>query len=252
MSPVKRFFLQFLLVYCVFAVPVLIFLGPPGLTAEYLETYKADHERYLDVTKSEAYKLYTERPELHAGDAAFQERVAFVTEYENRSAYRRENRRRSAYDLIFDVLNAASVVVIAVRFGRRPLLNLIDQQITEVRMDIENAEAAREAAREAKAAAEKKTATLDIERETLSTQAGDLVRHELAAIQESADHTVTQLEREAEERRRLHEEQATHQIKRELVEAAVAKAEECLAQTRSDERQALLIDQFLDGIGRAR
>jgi F0F1-type ATP synthase membrane subunit b/b' len=249
MKSAKWFLLAFFVVYMAGAIAWAAFFGPPGLSPEYLERNKADHEQYLDVTKSDWYKLYCERPLLHPPENERQKRqAAFVSAYIARPDFIEESRRAAIFHNFFEFYNAIAVVVIAVRFGKKPLLAFVDQQISDVRARMAKARTAREASETRRGAAQAKADGLAAEKTQIDEQAAQVIAEDARAIEEAREHILAQIDEETEERKRLEKRHAAMRLKEELVDQAIADLTDRLKASPVPDLQSAMLEQFVRGL----
>ena len=246
MTPAKRFLRVFLAVYVVVALALIILCGPPEYSAAYMNEFRDEHQRYLEITKSDAYKLHDQRPHLHPAEGRFAEDVAFVREYESREQFQQERRRIFVYNLLFDVLHAGALVVLAVRFGKQPLLNFLDERIEDVRRRIKRSEEARTRAASEKAQAEAKLKGLEDEKRRLERQTAESIQQEKEAIAALTAENLELLALETEERRQREARQAAMKLKAEIVERSVSLLTERLRTELTESDQAALLEQFVE------
>ncbi|MBI1318734.1 MAG: hypothetical protein GC168_07270 [Candidatus Hydrogenedens sp.] len=187
--------------------------GFPGLSAEYLEAHKHEHEHYLEVVKSDDYKRYIQRPHLFdmskAHDHHFEASVKFIEEYEKNPELVAEEARLAKRGLYFDFFNATLVVVLFIRFGWPPLMRFLDSSIAE---KVERMHAAKAARAEA-------AGRLD----GLQSKVKELPEAEARATEES-EAAIERLREEA----RVRNEERLEEVRRELADqeaGAVAAAE---------------------------
>lgn len=250
MSPVKRFFLKLLAVYLVVAVLVLVVVGPPQLSGDYLEEYQADHDRYLEIIHSPEYKKHVQNPELHPAEGALAEDLAFVEEYEARPEFQAAAWRRDISVFLFECLNAGALLAIAIRFGRKPLLEFLDQQVADARKRLEWAQENRRKAEERKKQAQQQLDTLDQRRREITAHTQTVIQQERERIRNATEENLAQIETETNERIRVEELRTTLRIKRELVEQAVGELRERYAAERSEETLAQLVEDFARSLER--
>ena len=250
MSPAKRFFLGLLAVYILLAVLILAGVGPPQLSGAYLEEYQADHDRYLEIIHSPAYKMHVQNPERHPAEGALAEDVAFVEEYEARPEFQSAARQRDVSVFLFECLNAGALLAIAVRFGRKPLLEFLDQQVTDARKRLEWAQENRRKAEERKKKAQKHLDALDQRRREITAHTQTVIHQERDQIRKATEQNLAQIEAETNERVHVEELRTTLRIRRELVEQAVAELRERYAAERSDETLAQLVEDFASRLER--
>ena len=249
-TSVKGFLIAYVLLYLVVAIAMNVKMGPPGMSSGYLDKYKADYDRYLEITKSDAYKLSQENAESNPPDDALKERIAFVESHEGLAEFKSEQHRRSLYGGLFDVFNALMLIVLVGRFGAKPLLGLLDSMIAQVRETIETAEQARSDADGRLELAESGLAGLDGERALLETETNDQLNQELEKIAAQSEQSAALLQKETEDRKRQEELLAQRALKEALVEESMKILVERYAATRSPEQESALIDQFANQLGK--
>ena len=130
-----------------------------------------------------------------------------MEEYTAREEYQQEMQRRSRYDLLFDFLRAAMVLVLVVRFGGAPLMRYLDSQVQHVRDRLGEAAETRRAAQE---------------------------------------QALAMIAQEQEDRVRNEELMAKRALKKELVEEALRILEADYAAKRTPESEAALVDKFVE------
>ncbi len=258
MSP-KRFLLTLLIVYIVLAIPPIVLFGGPNYSQDYLDEYGDEHDVYLSITKSEAYKLYSQRP--HLIEEMYEQRphlepdlnllyeqIEFVEEYESRPEFIAERRRIDRYNLYFQFLNFGAMLALILRFGWRPLIDFLDGQVKKVRTRIEQTKAAREEAQQRKDEANKKIQQLPDEKQQIASQTDAMIEQEVARIRETAEQSLAQIDQETEERKRVEMQQAAMQVKQELVEQAIDRLAKKLDESAKTERQSALIDEYVQAL----
>lgn len=250
MSPTKKFLIGLVVVYLIVAISLNIALGSPGLSKGYLADHSEAHDRYLDITKSDPYKLYKQRPHLQEPDAQLAASIEFVAEYEQNPLFLAEQARIWWRLLVFNLLNAATLIALAVRFLRKPLAAFLNDQVEQVRNRIEKAEQARAEAASNKEVAQAKLDEVDTDREQIASHARERADEEARAIAEATEHQLAQLEQETAERKDLEEHRAAMELKRQLVTHAVEQLEQQLRTTDSQKREDVLVGQFIAGLER--
>lgn len=245
MTSMKRFLIGYAAVYVAVAVILNVTLGPPGLSQEYLDNYKDDHDRYIGITKNERYKRLLQNPEAGEGDEALTEMAAFAAEYKARESFIAEDERRALYQILFDAFNVLMLIVLFVRFGRRPFVEFLDAGVEEVRKRIEQAEKARKEAQERRAGAQRKVDVLGKEEARLEAEAEILMREMQRSSEEGLSHSLALLQQETEDRIQQERLAAERAMKEELIEAAMAKFVERYKTQQSAEGEAALIDRFI-------
>lgn len=245
----KRFLAGYFAAYLLIAVVLNATLGPPAMSEEFLGEYKRDYDHYLSITKSNAYKLWSERPALHPPEGEEAEQFNFVESFEALPAFQAEKSRRMFYDIAFDFLRAAMVIILVVRFGRKPFAKFVGAQINEIRHRIERVENARTAAENSRLESEKKLEALPKEREALRAETNERIAKEKERIAESAKLAMANIEQETRDRKQYEAMIAERAVKRELVDAAVNVILESYKHEISDASESAFIDDFLGEIG---
>ena len=247
MSPAKRFLIIYAVVYLVIALALVVTLGPPGYSSDYLEKYKGAEDRYLTIVKSDGYKLYKEHP-TEEGKQALGEALEFVAAHEALPEWQAETRRRFVFGTLFDFFNAAAVIVLAVRFGGRPFLNFLDEKIDAVRTRMDKAAQAKSAAAKHRADAQAKVDNIRAEQEELAALSQEQMAEDRTAIEESTAHGFEQIDLETEDRKNLEERRAAFQLRQELVYRAIDLLKAQSREAASSETQAAQIDLFVQGL----
>ncbi|MCP4640339.1 MAG: hypothetical protein GY851_07905 [bacterium] len=252
MSPAKRFMTVYIVAYLAIAIGATVVFGGPNLSDEYVEDFGRDHETYLDIIKSDPYKLHRENPNLHPAEGKLVERVAFVEEYEANPAFISEEHRLATRSLFYEFYNALAFIIIAVRFGKKPLLNAVDEQIARLKARIDKAQKASDAAAASRTEAETKVQALDTDKARIADQAAEAAREETAAIDTGTTEQLAQVDAETEARKKQEERKAAAELQRRLVERSVELVEERLRATESGAREDVLVAQFAEGLDQAR
>jgi len=253
LSPAKRFLIVFFGIALVVWIGANVVLGPPGLSRAYLAEYKTQHEHYLEITKSNAYKLYLERPELHPVDSptahhGFAEQVAFVKAYEGHEAFLIEQRRMHLYELFFEFFNAGLVVVLIWRFGRKPIASFLDAKIADLRERIETAAQARKAAEDRRRKAETQLSQISEEQARVAEETRERIKRELAQLEEAAGLSLRVMREELSDRKDRIYQSARARVKREIVELAIAKIQADYRERGDSDREAAQFEQFIAGL----
>lgn len=248
MNPVKRFLIVYAVLYIAGAIGLNVWLGPPGMDSAYLDSFKDDQDRYIDVTKDIAYKKWSQNAELNPPNEGLQSDIDFVAEYKGREAFQAQQRRRGLYSTIFDVFNVGMLIVLIVRFARKPVLNLLDSGIQGVREELESAEQERVNATQGKAQAQKKLDGLDEDQIRLETETKEHIDHSRREIEAAAEHVLELLAQETRDRIQQEELAARMRVKAELVDAAIGQLEARYRESHSAEEEAALIEQFVEQV----
>jgi len=251
MNETKRFLLAFLGVYLVIGIAIVWAFGPPGLSSAYEDQYGAHHERYLGIIKSSDYKLWQENAKLHPPSPQLEADIAFVEEYTGRPAFQAEQRRRDIYRLLFEFFNMTTVIVIAVRFGRKPFLDFVDKQVSQIREKIEHSAEVRKAARQARDEAQAKVDGLPQEKQAVTQETQNAIAERQAQIAQETEAQLAHIAQETEDRKHLEARRAALSVKQELVEQAIAAVRQQLERGLGPQEEANLIDEFVRGLERS-
>lgn len=250
MTPTKRFLIIFAVVAVAGWLLGNMLFGPPGLSGSYLETHKDAHEHYIEIIKNDTFKLYRERPTLHGVDSSpdpdLKRMIAFVEEYEQEPMFHAEEHRVGLFNLYFDFFNATMLIVLAVYFGRKPLLNLIDTQIADLRERMERAAALRAEAEARRMEAQKAQDRLPEIREQTREEAERALERDILLLTEENRLRLEQMRQELEDRKTQEELAAARKVKRELIDAAIGEIEKSYRAGKSPEHHATLVADFCD------
>lgn len=245
----QRYMMVYFGIYIVIALALLVTLGPTSMSAEYLSVHKSDHDRYVDTTKLDEYKHWQQRPALVESNAAFAETIAFMESYTSNPEFIAEQRRRMLYDLASDFFRALMVLVLLIHFGRKPIAELLDGLIENVRTALERAHEKRAEADERKQASQAKLEDLPDEQAELEAQTTQRVEEMRRQAALSTGESLSILNRETEDRIQREETLARAQLKRELVDAAIETLAERYQTHTSPEEEDALVEQFVQHLG---
>jgi len=220
--------------------------GPPGLSPEYLAEYKHDHDRYIEIEKNAAYDRYIQNPDdaAEATRAQFEAMAAFVEQYESREAYQHEAERMHTYELFFEFFNVGLVALLIVRFAVPPLLRLLDDKIADLRERIETAARQRAEADAKRAEWQSKLTALPDEEKRVSEATERQLEKEIAEVTAANQQTQAVLEAEGEDRAQSVWLSAKQQVRRELVDKALARIERHYREEPIDDEHAAFVDAF--------
>ena len=246
MARVKRFLIIFSVGYIIVATGINMFYGPPGMSAEYLSEYKADHDRYLEATKNSDYKRWKQRPELNTAiNPKLQQRIDFVHEYEARETFQEEEHRLHFYNYLFEFFNSGMVIILVVGLAKGPVSGLVDGLIDSVREKLNETDATLSTSVERVDAAEHKVAGLD---EDLAGNS-ELVEERIENIRRDAalftGQSLSRLNKEVANRKINEENKARQELKQIAVDAAIAQVIENFKSNGSDGHKQALIQQFI-------
>lgn len=246
MARIKRFLIIYSLGYIIVATGINMIFGPPGMSADYLSDYKADHDRYIEAIKNPDYKIWKQRPNLlEAPDARLQDRIDYTAEYEDREEFQEEQHRLHIYNLLFEFFNAGMVVVLVVVLAKGPVGNLVNGLIDKIREQLDEADTTLEVATTRLDAAEQKIAGLDADlagNAKLVEERIENIRHDAALF---TGQSISRLNKEVENRKRHEESKARQQLKEIAVDAAIEQILEKFKANGTDVHNQALIKQFV-------
>jgi F0F1-type ATP synthase membrane subunit b/b' len=245
MSNPKRFLLTLLIVYVVGSLLGVAMFKTPYYSKPYLAKYGEEHERHHKIMKSEVYKRYIERPNLHPADDHLLADVAFMKEYEARPAFQAEKSRLFYYGMYFKVLNSAVFILLLVHLLRKPLLDFLDNKITEIRTNLDNAAKAREEARRLRAEAQAKVDQWAEIEHNLRRETEASIEKDLARIHEEFVQSQAQLDRETVDRKQAENYRAARLLREEIVNQAIAQLQERYKTEATLGRMEQSVDNFV-------
>jgi len=257
MSSTKGFLIAFAIAYVVLAGGGLSMWGPPGYSVEYMEDHKTDHEKYLATTKSTVYKQFMQHGDAEPTDPALvelaeplTEQAAFVVDYTATPEFIAETKRRAIYGYYFGFLNAGSLILIAFRFGRKPIAGMLDAQIAEIRDRLDRADAAKAKATTRLESAQARVGGLAADEAQAKKHADELMVRERRTLEEGTEHALAFIDQETEERKAIVAIQAVKTIRKELVEQAASAVVETYQSQRNAATEAGEINSFIGGLNR--
>ncbi len=252
MKSAKAFLLAYFGVYLAVSLGINFVLGPPAMSETYLAQYKAEHDRYMSISKRADYKLYLEQPERHPPTETNAADFAFADEYQTREAYRAEETRRGRYNAAFDVFRAGMIVLLVCWFGAKPIGAFLDSRVALVRERLDKSAELTRDAESRIAAARARIAGVEAERARLIQEAEASASAEAHRIEETTAAALAHLEQEQRDRVQNEKLLARRALKRELVEGAIALAVGRYETERTPATEAALLDKFVEQMERVR
>lgn len=213
----RTFLLLFFSAYAVLAALGIFLFHSPMLSSGYLTLHGVEHDRYVRITKNEAYQRYRERPHLHPLEGGLAQDAAFAAAYEARPEFRAERLRRMLYVVYFRVLNAAAFLALVLYFGWRPLLRFLDSRIEAAQRHLAQSATARAAAEAKRAETQTRLEQWPEISRKLETDTESVIEKELVRIREQARNIRERSAKEAADKKRAELLAASATLKRELV-----------------------------------
>ena len=254
MNPAKKFMLILALVSMVLWIGVNVVMGGPALSAEYMAEHGTQHERYLEIIKGTMYKNYVQRPNLNGpgqGDVPerFQDDIDFVAQYTSNPAFVEQKHRIALRGYFFEFFNAALVLILVVRFARKPLANLLDEKVTELKERLETAALNRKNTEQRIADAKAKVDDIPAEKKRVAAATDERIEYELAELEKANQQSLEVMGRERDERKEKQRLAAATLVKRELVNNAIDSVIDSHRKLANDSNaqdyQAELLNKFL-------
>lgn len=241
----KRFLIGYFVAYAVVAGLINVFLGPPGMSNKFLNNYRDDYDRYLEIVKSTPYKKWEQRPALNPPDEVLRAQIDFVEGFSALPAFQEEEDRRSLYRNLLDFFNVFMVVVLAVRFGRDPLLGFLDGLVGKVKATLDGASSSRDMARGRREAAETNMKRLLEEKARVEAQTAERVDEMRGEMRQTTEKSLELLERETRDRVEHEQAVALHAMKQALVDEAIRALIERAKAHGAPEEDAALVEEFV-------
>lgn len=248
MSSTKGFLAAFAVVYVILASAGLYLWGPPGNSAEFLAEHKDSYDHYLATTKSTAYKQFIQQGDAAPDDPAMTAQAAFIDEFVASPDFQAETRRRAIYGYYFGFLNAGGLMLIAYRFGRKPITGFLDTQIAEIQVRLERAAAARAEANARLEEAQSRIDGLKIDEAEAQKHAAELMERERILLEEGTQNALAFIDQETEDRKRIVGVQAEKTLRKELIEHATKTIVEDYHAKRNAATETAEIDLFIAGL----
>jgi len=251
MKSVKNFLIGFVVAYLVIAIGLNMLLGPPGMSPGYMEEFKQDHDHYIEVIKNKEYKFYIQRPHLVEASETLQQNAAFVEAYEAREEFQHEMHRRHIYELSFEFFNVLMLLVLIVPLARKPIMNLLERMIGEVREALTTVETNLTHANDRLETAEKQISGLDQDRagyERLVEERIEVLRRDSALF---TGQSMSLLNQETEERKEYEQIKAERKMKEIVVDAALEQIAKEAQGANAADWNDILIRQFTTDVGKS-
>ena len=257
MSPAKRFMLILGTVSFVVWIVGSILMGPAGLSKDYLEVFGDQHDEYLEIIKSQEYKLYRQRPHLHEPGLPhvpenFAQQLNFVETYLAQPEYQSELRRMHIYEVFFNVFNSLILIAILWRFARQPLLQFLDSGLERLQKRMESSSEERRKSELRLLEAKEKLGHVDEERAKVLAETEQRLNRELEALQEMNEQSLTMLDLEFSDRKQHEYHTAAMQVKSDIVNEAITQLENRYRNNLNEANQAVMLQMFIADLGRFR
>ncbi len=255
MSSAKRFMLTLASISFIVWIGGSILMGPAGLSKDYLENFGDHHDEYLEIIKSNEYKLYRQRPHLHEPGQPhvpedFAQQLDFVETYTAQPEYQSELRRMHLYEVFFNVFNSLLLIAIIWRFARKPLLQFLDSGLARLQTRMESASEERRKSELRLLEAKEKLGHVDEERAKVLAETEERLNRELEALQEMNEQSLTMLDLEFTDRKQHEYHTAAMQVKSDIVNEAISQLENKYRNNLNEANQAVLLQRFIVDLGR--
>jgi len=241
----KRFFILVTVAYAVGCALGLILFKSPQLSKTYLAGHAAEHERYLKIVKTDAYKAYEERPELHPLSGAAKEDAEFVEEYLSSPELEHEENRIWWFLQYFKVVNSAVFLLYLWGLAGPILLPMLDERVEGVRKRFAEVEQEIADAAKVKADAERKTADWEQVEAAIRKESEDAIAESMAKVKEEDESARKMLDKQLDDRKHAELLATAETIRLELVTAAIDRATEHYRTERLDEKLEINVNSFV-------
>jgi F0F1-type ATP synthase membrane subunit b/b' len=241
---IKNYYVRVFIAYVVFIVVGFVLFGSPMLSKEYMKEHGKDHARYLEIIKTDAFKAYEERPELHPLPAKLEEDAKFVEHYREQPAFEHEERRIWWYIEFSKVLNTVIFILLLKGLVGKPLLNFLDAQIQAIRSSLAEAEKARAEAAQLKVAAQAKMDTWTKTEARVLENSEATIAAQLAKIHEESEYAKALMIKQTEDRKQAELHAAARTIKTELVTESIRVLEERYRTEQTLEKLETNVERF--------
>lgn len=245
MNTTKRFWMGLLVLYSGLLLLGLALLGSPDYSREYRKLFGKEHEHYVEVSESEAFRAYEERPELAPMTETLRNEIEFVKQYRMRPEYRAEERRMAANFIYFRSVNVITLLAAMVFLFKRPALAFLDGQISSIRDHMETGAKLRAEAKDRLAKAQAAKDEWPHKEAWIKAKTEDAINDDVVAINERARLARIQLEQETQDRKRAEVLAAIDRLREELVSKAVVRVAERHKARPSEEDMKDNVEQFI-------
>ena len=142
------------------------------------------------------------------------------------------------------VFNFGLLVFVLVKFSKQPMAKLLEERRQEVEQQMTEAAAMKEKADALLSEYTDRMKTMDAELEKLRSDIAAAAEEDKRKLLAQAEENAARMKRETEELVQIQAEQLERSVKREVVKAAVAAAEQQLREALTSEDQRRLADDF--------
>ncbi len=240
----KKFFVRVFIFYLIGIIGGIYFFHSPNLSKDYLQKYEKEHSIYKEISRNANYFKFLQRPHLYKGSPEELEKFNFALNYEKNPDYLREKNRIFYYILWFKTLDFFIIIFMVFHFGWQPLLNYIhtyQRNILNKQNEIDNRiRQSNEEIVEAKNLYQT-LPTVIKEREYYKES---FLAQRLSEIEKQNQQALAQIEFLLETRKQEAILHCINEVKKQLINESIKKAEEELSASETPERLAQTVEKF--------
>lgn len=240
----KRFLIGISIFYIAGISGGIFLFRSPNLSHEYLQKYEEKHKIYREICKNVDYYKFIERPHLFKGTPEELENFQFALNYEKNPDFQKEQTRIFYYLLWFKTLNFFTLISIVSHFGWKPLQeyiskyqrNILNKQNEIIRVIKEK----NRELDEAKSIYETLSSVIK-EREYYKES---FLQQRLSEIEKQNKQAIAQINFLLKSREQEEISHCINEIKKQLIEKSIKKAEKELIESETPERLAQTVEKF--------
>ncbi len=240
----KRFLLGVSIFYLSGVVLGLFLFHSPNLSKYYLQKYGERHKIYREICKNIDYYKFIERPHLFKGSPEILEKFQFALNYEQNPDFKKEQSRIFYYLLWFKTLNFFTLIFIVFHFSWKPL----QEYVTKYQRNILNKQ------NEITSLINQKTKELEQAKKIYDTLPSvikereyykeSLLQQRLYEIKKQNEQAISQIYFLLQTKKQEEILHCISEIKKQLIEKSIYKAEQELRETETPERLAQTVERF--------
>lgn len=240
----KNFFLGVLTFYLIGVIVGIYFFHSPNLSKHYLQKYEKEHKIYKEISKNASYYKFLQRPHLYKGTPEELEKFQFALNYEKNPDFQKEKNRIFYYILWFKTLDFFIIIFIVVHFGWKPLLDYIhtyQRHILNKQNEVDNR--IRQSNKEMEEA-KKVYQTLPSVIKEREYYKESFLTQRISEIERQNQQALAQIEFLLETRKQEAILHCINEVKKQLIDESIKKAEQELIASETPERLAQTVDKF--------
>lgn len=240
----KKFLIGILIFYISGILLGIFLYHSPNFSHEYMQKYGEQHKIYREITKNIDYYKFIQRPHLFKGTPEELKNFQFALNYEHNPDFKKEQNRIFYYLLWFKTLNFFILITIVFHFGWKPLQDYISKYQRNI-LNKQN---------EITHLIKQKTKELDEAKSVYNTLPSVIKEREyykesflqqrLSEIEKQNKQAVEQIEFLLKTRKQEEILHCINELKKQLIEKSLKKAEEELMQSETPEKLTQTVEKF--------